>query len=347
MRSKVGYSKKQWEQVRAQVKQAAEEQGMATLCESLSIKANTVYSFLLGRSKGLSEENFALLLGAGVITEPTPEQENAPIENYAGEVVPTATVAKDKGYSGATIRNYCKSGRLNYTKKGTRYYVIVDEKLAALKETELATLRKKAAEQEVKITALEQQLQAMQLEFTYEDSESVQELEEASQDVLALIEENKALKKNVSALYDKIAEQREEIKSLDTLTPRQVQYERQAYVAQVNQHNLELKKENDELKEWNKELSEKVSRFCKAADQELEEADTLRKENYELKGKIDQFRIDIKDLKNTASERIDGLVLENKKLREAIEEYQRTVSRQANKMARIGEPPVSTIFSAI
>ena len=123
-----------------------------------------------------------------------------PVENYDGEVLPTSAVAKEKGRTVSTIRKYCKDGRLNYVVKNSRYYVCVDEKSSQLQPTELAELRKKAAEPESKIAELEEKIESMQLGFNFEEVEAAEELEEASADVIALVARNNMLTKENAQL---------------------------------------------------------------------------------------------------------------------------------------------------
>lgn len=134
-----------------------------------------------------------------------------PVENYTGEARKVSDVSKEKGYTSATIRRYCLLGKLNYIKRGSRYWVCCDEKLDRLEETELATLRKTVAEQAEKINALQQQVESLQLQFTYEDGESVQELAEANEDVVALVEKVGALAQENKQLREVVEQYRRTI----------------------------------------------------------------------------------------------------------------------------------------
>jgi hypothetical protein len=153
MESAKGYSKKFWEALRIELKAKQEEFGSwPKLGEKIGVKGNTLLSFSLGRSKGLSQETLDKLHEIGIdisrLVEETKEEtekEALPLDGWIGETKTPKQAAQDKGYCEGTIRKKCKEGKLDYVKKGKRIAVAINEKYQALPETEKAVLRKEVA----------------------------------------------------------------------------------------------------------------------------------------------------------------------------------------------------------
>lgn len=64
------------------------------------------------------------------------EPENKPIPSFDGEKKTPNEVAETLGFCAATIRSWCKKGKLDYIKVKNRYFVCINEKYNALVQSD-------------------------------------------------------------------------------------------------------------------------------------------------------------------------------------------------------------------
>lgn len=213
-----------------------------------------------------------------------------PQANYTGEVCKVSEAAEDKGYTAATIRQYCKAGKLNYVKPGSRYLVCKDDKYAALPETKLAKISKENAALRSENEKLASQVATMQLEFTYEDSEDTIELDEATQDVVALVEENSKLKEKVAYLDSVILMRVQQEEQAQKEYNKELQHYKNSYamlsmnMQSVEQEKSFLRREREraaKLEGENKQLRDALEKYQQTIERQAQiEAEKASKQNY-------------------------------------------------------------------
>lgn len=156
-KSATGYTKLQWETIRRHLRQVAEDRGgVKVLATELGIKANTLSSFLLGRSKGLSSETVQVLKDHGIMPELAGKAE--PVPDFTGETRTTAEAAREKGVHPSTIRRWCHRGKVKHTRKGRRILVVVDDAYEGIKPREKARLLDRIEQLEKENARLRRQL---------------------------------------------------------------------------------------------------------------------------------------------------------------------------------------------
>lgn len=159
---------------------------------AIGLHAANLSRFLSGR-QDMSEENINALYSKGIIQKPDEYQikgiKNRPLEVWHGEVKKIKDVATEKGYSAATIRKWCKEGKLNYVRPKRRYLVVIDEKYNKLGVSEKAQMRNRIEELEARNAQLEAQVERMQLNFSF-DTDAQERNEESD----SIKRENESLK---------------------------------------------------------------------------------------------------------------------------------------------------------
>ncbi len=165
-----GYSKEYWNFLRESLRGR-----QAEIEEKAGIKRNNIISFCLGRAKGLSAEAMMALAKAGLlpewteppVQEPTQETIALPQESWNGEVKSVAQVSREKGRCAGTIRRWLKSGKLNYTKVGRRYFVCIDALYVAIVPSVMGQLRAEVETLRAENARLKQQIESQQLTFPF------------------------------------------------------------------------------------------------------------------------------------------------------------------------------------
>ena len=147
---------------------------------AIGLHAANLSRFLSGR-QDMSEENINALYSKEIIQKPDEYQikgiKNKPLEVWYGDIKTIQSAAKEKGRSDATIRKWCKEGKLNYYRRGRRYFVAVDDKYNAISVSEKAQMRNRIEELEARNAQLEAQVERMQLNFSF-DTDAQERAEE-------------------------------------------------------------------------------------------------------------------------------------------------------------------------
>ena len=155
--------------VREQLKKTGISQ--SKLAEIAEVNQSNISKFLAGKTS-LSDMAIEALYTAGIVKRPEPhdltkdDQDAPPMENYGGISITTAEAAEEKGVSQATIRRWCKSGKLNYTRAGRKIMVAWDEKYKTVEPTELGKLRARVRELEETIADQNVHIQHLERKVT-------------------------------------------------------------------------------------------------------------------------------------------------------------------------------------
>lgn len=168
------------------------------IMKAIGLHAANLSRFLSVR-QDMSQENINALYNKGIIQKPDEYQikgiKNRPLDVWHGEVKTIKDVATEKGYSAATIRKWCKEGKLNYIRPKRRYLVVVDEKYNELGVSEKAQMRNRIEELEARNAQLEAQVERMQLNFSFD------------KDTVGLADENEKLNQDLIIANNKLIEQ--------------------------------------------------------------------------------------------------------------------------------------------
>ncbi|WP_372365433.1 hypothetical protein [Candidatus Uabimicrobium sp. HlEnr_7] len=151
------------------------------IADKIGLHQANLSRFISGRQE-MSEENVKNLYEKEIINKPNQYElkgiKNLPIEIWHGEVKKIKDVAHEKGYSAATIRKWCKEGKLNYVRPGRGYLVAIDEKYNDVVMSEKAAMRNKIEELEQRNAQLEEQVAKAQLNFSFDANNQVAEVKE-------------------------------------------------------------------------------------------------------------------------------------------------------------------------
>jgi len=220
-RPDVTKSKAELDYIRKEIKEltATGQFNQHEIAAAIQVNQSNLSKFLAGQTR-LSDASVESLYASGMIVKPDTESLRGarPLDRYDGAVIKVSQAAEEKGYSAATIRKYCREGKLNYLRPKSHLLVAVDEKYAALKETEVARLRKENAAQALLVEQLQQQINKMQLEFPFVAAEEAREAEEeldgANKDIIALMEKCARLEKENNELRQQAKQQQSKIPAI-------------------------------------------------------------------------------------------------------------------------------------
>jgi hypothetical protein len=149
-----------WEAWRSALKieKARTGESWSDMGKRIGVLGNTLVSFVLGRSKGLSEETVRKLLAVGISPK-----EDKPMDNWNGEVRSVKAAAQEKGRCMGTIRKWCHSGKVNYVRQGRRLFVVVDTLYNSITPSAAANLQRRVEELEAQCLSLREQVERHQL----------------------------------------------------------------------------------------------------------------------------------------------------------------------------------------
>ena len=164
------YNKAFWDALRKKIRAMLEEMTIPQLGILLGTNPDAYRKFAHGHAKSLTEVSLSVLRQKGVLTaeiEYLGTVEIKPLDNWQGELKTVQQVAKEKGFCDATIRRWCKAGKLNFIKIGRRYAIAVDEKYASVRQSERGKLMAEIVALRAEVARLRQQVETQQLEFSF------------------------------------------------------------------------------------------------------------------------------------------------------------------------------------
>jgi hypothetical protein len=179
-------SKAEQDYVRSALQEAVKEGGKSQreIADAIGRNQSNVSKFLAAKTR-LDDEAIEALYAFGLVKRPSPRDleekpskpakvVHAPLEAWTGKVKSVKQVSGEKGYSPATIRKWCKIGKLNYIMDGRRIMVVIDRLYRAIPLSEKAQLRERIATLEAENDALREKVHSLQMEFAWDTEEETE-----------------------------------------------------------------------------------------------------------------------------------------------------------------------------
>jgi hypothetical protein len=163
------------------------------LAEKIGTSVDAYRKFAQGHAESLSEASLSVLIEKGLVdmNALASNTECQPLANWEGETISIASAAYEKGYGEATLRKWCKAGKLDYVRKGRKIFVCINEKYATAKMSKIGVLRKENAE----LKSTVERLRQPSFDFTSANNAKDKEIEKLQSKVASLKAELEAFKK--------------------------------------------------------------------------------------------------------------------------------------------------------